>query len=123
MLVHDAGELHPVPAIAREIRRHLDRYGVSLRSETTVTAVAGGNALMLHGPAGPERLPADLIHLHPPYAAPDFIAASGLDADGTNGFIAVIRPPFGIAPSDASGQSEMLAISAMPAPAARCDIR
>jgi sulfide:quinone oxidoreductase len=23
MLVHDAGELHPVPAIAREIRRHL----------------------------------------------------------------------------------------------------
>jgi len=89
MLVHDADELHPVPAIAREIRRHLDRYGVSLRSETTVTAVAGGNALMLHGPAGPERLPADLIHLHPPYAAPDFVAASRLDADGTNGFISV----------------------------------
>jgi sulfide:quinone oxidoreductase len=89
MLVHDAGELHRVPAIAREIRRHLDRYGVSLRSETTATAVAGGNALMLHGPAGPERLPADLIHLHPPYAAPDFVAASGLDAEGTNGFIAV----------------------------------
>jgi sulfide:quinone oxidoreductase len=54
-----------------------------------VTAVAGGNALMLHGPAGPERLPADLIHLHPPYVAPDFVAASGLDADGTKGFIAV----------------------------------
>jgi sulfide:quinone oxidoreductase len=54
-----------------------------------VTAVAGGNVPMLHGPAGSERLPADLIHLHPPYAAPDFVAASGLDADGTKGFIAV----------------------------------
>jgi NADPH-dependent 2,4-dienoyl-CoA reductase/sulfur reductase-like enzyme len=88
-LVHDADALHPVPAIAREIRRHLDRYGVSLRAETTVTAVVGGKALMVHGPAGPERLPADLIHLLPPYAAPEFVANSGLDADGTNGFIAV----------------------------------
>jgi sulfide:quinone oxidoreductase len=89
ILVHDAGELHPVPAIAREIRRHLERYGVSLRSDTTVTAVDGGNALVVQGPAGPERLDADLIHLLPPYAAPEFVAASGLDADGTNGFIAV----------------------------------
>jgi len=89
ILVHDADALHPVPAIAREVRRHLDRYGVTLRAETTVTAVAGGNALMVHGPAGPERLPADLIHLLPPYAAPEFVANSGLDADGTNGFIAV----------------------------------
>lgn len=61
---------------------------LSLRSENTVTAVADGNALMLDGPAGPEGLAADLIHLHPPYAAPDFVAASGLDANGTNGFIA-----------------------------------
>jgi NADPH-dependent 2,4-dienoyl-CoA reductase/sulfur reductase-like enzyme len=89
VLVHDADELHPVPAIAREIRRHLDRYGVSLRSETTVTAIADGNTLMLLGPAGPEQLPADLIHLHPPYAAPDLVAASGLDSAGTDGFIAV----------------------------------
>ena len=89
VLVHDADALHPVPAIAREIRRHLVRYGVTLRAETTVTAVAGGNALMVHGPAGPERLPADLIHLLPPYAAPEFVANSGLDGDGTNGFIAV----------------------------------
>ena len=89
ILVHDADALHPVPAIAREIRRHLDRYGVTLRAETTVKAVAGGNTLMVHGPAGPERLPADLIHLLPPYAAPEFVANSGLDADGTNGFIAV----------------------------------
>ena len=88
-LVHDAAALHPVPAIAREIRQHLDRYGVTLRAETTVTAVAGGNALMVQGPAGPERLPADLIHLLPPYAAPEFVANSGLDADGTDGFIAV----------------------------------
>jgi len=88
-LVNDADTLHPVPAIAREIRRHLDRYGVTLRAETTVTAVTSGRALMVHGPAGPERLPADLIHLLPPYAAPEFLANSGLDADGTNGFIAV----------------------------------
>ena len=44
---------------------------------------------MVHGPAGPERLPADLIHILPPYAAPEIVVASGLDADGTNGFIAV----------------------------------
>jgi len=54
-----------------------------------VTAVAGGKVLMVHGPAGPERLPADLIHLHSPHAAHEFVAASGLDADGTDGFIAV----------------------------------
>jgi hypothetical protein len=34
-----------------------------------------------------------------------------------------IRQPFGIAPFDASGRSEMPAISAMPAPAAGCDLK
>ena len=89
VLVHDATELHPVPAIAREIRRHLDRYGVSLRAGTSVIGVADGNALLLDGPSGRERLSADLIHLLPPYAPPGFVAESGLDAPGTGGFIAV----------------------------------
>ncbi len=89
VLVHDEHALHPVPAIARELERHVARYGVSQRSATTVAAVEGGDTLVLSGPSGIERLRADLIHLLPPYAAPALVTSSGLDAPGTGGFIAV----------------------------------
>lgn len=89
ILVHDAVELHPVPAIAREIRRHLDDYGVTLLARTSVGAIVDGDTLVLDGPAGRELLAADLIHLLPPYAPHTFVADSGLDAPGSEGFIAV----------------------------------
>lgn len=89
VLVHDQNDLHPVPAIARELRRHLDRYKVSVRSGTSVTAVEDGDTVVLAGSSGSERLRAHLIHLLPPYAAPAVVTESGLDAPGTAGFIAV----------------------------------
>ncbi len=89
ILVHDEETLHPVPKIAAEVHRHLTRYGVSVRSGTAVTAVENGNTAVLAGPTGIERRTADLIHLLPPYAAPAFVSASGLDAPDTGGFIAV----------------------------------
>ena len=89
ILVHDQEDLHPVPAIARELRRHVDRYGISVRSGASVAAVENGDTLLLAGSSDTERLRADLIHLLPPYAAPAVVTASGLDAPGTTGFIAV----------------------------------
>ncbi|MBO1771009.1 FAD/NAD(P)-binding oxidoreductase [Agrococcus sp. TF02-05] len=88
ILVHDGDRLHPVDAIAAEIRRHLDRYGIEARPSTHVVALRG-DEVDLAGPRGtiPER--ADLVHLHPPYRAPEVIRESGLDADGTGGFAAV----------------------------------
>ncbi|MDN5761037.1 MAG: NAD(P)/FAD-dependent oxidoreductase [Microlunatus sp.] len=89
VLAHEDARLHPVAAIAREIARHLDRFGVTVRLGTSVSAVEQGDTVLLDGISGPERLPADLIHLLPPYAAPALVADSGLDALGTGGFLAV----------------------------------
>ncbi len=88
VLVHDGEALHPVPEIAAEIARHLDGYGVRVLLRTRVAAIEAG-AVVLEGPEGRRTERAELVHLLPPYAAPELAAASGLDAPGTDGFLAV----------------------------------
>lgn len=88
VLVHEGARLHPVEAIGDEIRRHLEDYGVDVRLGTRIQSV-DGDAVMLIGPYGSGTEQADLIVLHAPYAAHAFVADSGLDAEGTGGFIAV----------------------------------
>lgn len=88
VLVHEGARLHPVDAIEREIRRHLDAYGVDVRLATRIERIDGG-AVALLGPEGSSVEHADLVALHPPYVAPRLIAESGLDGDGTGGFVAV----------------------------------
>ncbi len=91
VLVCDTAALHPVPRIDREIRDALARYSVTLRTRTRVVGVEeDGQVVVLDGgDGGVERLPVDLLHLLPPYTAPAFVAASGLDAPGTRGYLAV----------------------------------
>lgn len=88
VLVHEDTRLHEVEAIEQEIRRQLDGYGVDVRMGTRIQSIEG-DAVSLVGPYGSGAEHADLIVLHAPYAAPQLIADSGLDAEGTNGFIAV----------------------------------
>lgn len=88
ILVHAGGRLHPVEAIEREIRRQLERWGVEVRPATHVTGLHG-DVVDLAGPRGTSAERVDLVHLHPPYAAPRVIAESRLDAPGTGGFAAV----------------------------------
>jgi NADPH-dependent 2,4-dienoyl-CoA reductase/sulfur reductase-like enzyme len=89
VLVNQDQELHPVRAIAAELERHLGRFGVKVKRGTIMAAVDHGDTAVLEGPGGRERMQADLIHVLPPYAAPAFIADSGLDALDTHGFLAV----------------------------------
>ena len=103
----------------------LDRDGVSLRPDTTAAAVADGKALVLHGPSRPRTgRPRSSITSTRRTLCRDFVAASRLDADGTNGFIAVdpdtlrhraFRRVWAV--------GNALAIWAMPDRAVRCAIR
>lgn len=88
VLVHEGARLHHVEPIEQEIRRHLDGYGIDVRLGTRIQSI-DGDAVALIGPYGTGTEHADLIVLHAPYAPHAFIAESGLDAEGTGGFIAV----------------------------------
>ncbi|WP_347754110.1 FAD/NAD(P)-binding oxidoreductase [Agrococcus sp. ProA11] len=88
VLVHEGARLHAVEPIEREIRRHLDAYGVDVRLDTRIERIDGG-AVALAGPDGTTVEHADFVALHPPYAAPQLIADSGLDGERTGGFIAI----------------------------------
>jgi sulfide:quinone oxidoreductase len=85
VLVHEAARLHRVDAIERELRRQLDGRGIEVRLGTRIVAI-DGDRVELDGPAGATAERADLIHLHPPYAAAAVVADSGLDAPSTGGF-------------------------------------
>lgn len=87
-LLHDETTLHIVPEIEREWRRHFEAAGVELRLGTRVAAVEG-DEVVLASSAGETRERVDLLHLLPPYAASPLVAASGLDAPGTQGFVDV----------------------------------
>jgi len=88
VLVHEGARLHPVEPIAEEIRRHLDDYGVDVRLGTRIQTIDGEEVALI-GPYGTGTEHADLLVLHAPYAAHAFIADSGLDAEGSGGFVAV----------------------------------
>lgn len=88
VLVHEGARLHPVAAMETEIRRHLESYGIDVRLGTRITRV-DGDAVELTGPHGTVVEHTDLLHLHPPYAAPAFVRDSGLDAPSSDGYAAV----------------------------------
>ncbi len=85
VLVHEGSRLHRVDAIERELRKHLERYGVEVRLDTRVVGLDGAS-VELEGPAGRTVERADLIHLHAPYVAPAVIADSGLAGPASGGF-------------------------------------
>ncbi|GAA2172668.1 FAD/NAD(P)-binding oxidoreductase [Agrococcus versicolor] len=88
VLVHDESRLHPVADIEGEWRRHLDGAGIDVRLGVRVAAVEG-DEVVLASEAGERRERVDLLHLLPPYAAAPVVAASALDAPGTDGFVDV----------------------------------
>ncbi|WP_199421824.1 NAD(P)/FAD-dependent oxidoreductase [Actinotalea solisilvae] len=74
----------------RELRAAADAYGVRVRTGTTVEQVDGERrTLRVRGADGVEELAYDALYLAPPHRAPAWIAGSGLDAEGTDGFVAV----------------------------------
>ncbi|WP_203136495.1 NAD(P)/FAD-dependent oxidoreductase [Microbacterium sp. JZ31] len=87
-LLHDGDRLHPVEPLEAEIRRHLDAYGIELTLGARVTGVEGRTVTVERQGRG-EEVQTDLLHLLPPYKAPDLIRESGLDEPGTGGFAAV----------------------------------
>lgn len=87
-LLHDGDALHPVAEIDAEIHRHLEAYGIELTLGARVDGIDGGTVTVdVQGRR--EEVETDLLHLLPPYKAPDLIPASGLDGPGTGGFAAV----------------------------------
>lgn len=88
VLVHEGEALHPVPRIAAEVGRHLDRYGVRTIARSRLVAIEGDDAV-LEGPDGERRERVALLHLLPPYAPQPLVAASGLDGPGSGGFVDV----------------------------------
>lgn len=74
----------------RELRAAAEAYGVRVRTGATVEAVDGERrTLRLRRAGGTEELGYDALYLAPPHRAPAWIAESGLDAEGTDGFVAV----------------------------------
>lgn len=74
----------------RELRAAAERFGVHVRTRTTVEAVDGGTrTLRLSTPDGPGTTTYDALVIAPPHRAPAWVAASGLSAPGSDGFVAV----------------------------------
>lgn len=74
----------------RELRAAAERYGVHVRTGTTVESVdIHTRELHLRTPTGEERLHYDAWHLTPPHRAPSWVADSGLAGPASGGFLAV----------------------------------
>jgi sulfide:quinone oxidoreductase len=86
LLVEGPSLVHHAEA-DRELRAAADRYGVLVRTGTTVERVdAGSRTLHL---AGGGSLTYDVLYLAPPHRAPGWVAASGLSTPADDGFVAV----------------------------------
>ncbi|WP_046529616.1 NAD(P)/FAD-dependent oxidoreductase [Cellulomonas sp. FA1] len=73
-----------------ELRAAARRYGVRVRTGTTVTRVDGqGRTLEVASPDGPRTLGYDALYVAPPHRAPAWVAASGLAGAGSDGFVDV----------------------------------
>ncbi|MBX9245000.1 FAD-dependent oxidoreductase [Actinotalea ferrariae] len=73
-----------------ELRTAAESYGVALRTGTAVEAIdPSARTLRLRTPDGAAETRYDALYLAPPHRAPAWVAASGLDADGSDGFVAV----------------------------------
>lgn len=74
----------------RELRAAAGRYDVRVRTGTTVERVdPGARTLHLRTPDGTGTLGYDALYLAPPHRAPEWVAAGGLDDEGSDGFAAV----------------------------------
>lgn len=74
----------------RELRAAADDYGVRVRTGTTLERVdAATRTLHLRMSDAAETLPYDALYVAPPHRAPDWVAASGLASDDSEGFVAV----------------------------------
>lgn len=74
-----------------EIMRAVDRYGIELRTDSTLAEVdAAAGEIAVASPSGTERIAFDLLNVVPPQSAPVWIRESGLAsaADG-DGFVEV----------------------------------
>lgn len=74
----------------RELRAAAESYGVRVRTGTAVTSVdAAARTVAVRTPDGADVLTYDALFLVPPHRAPGWVAGSGLDAPGSDGFVAV----------------------------------
>ena len=89
-LVHEGEALVGEERADRELRAAAERFGVRVRTRTTVDSVdAQRQTLRLSGPDGSDELRYDAFYLAPPHRAPGWIAASGLAGATSDGFVAV----------------------------------
>lgn len=79
-----------------EIMRSIDRYGIELRTQSSLIEVdAAASEAVIASPGGVERISFDLINVVPPQSAPNWIAESGLsgrrggNGADEDGFVAV----------------------------------
>lgn len=75
-------------AIDRELQKAAARYGIEMRTSTTVRAIrAEERVLETTSPDGPADIGYDLLHFTPGVRAPGWISASSL-SDGDSSFVA-----------------------------------
>jgi sulfide:quinone oxidoreductase len=86
LLVEGPSLVHHAEA-DRELRAAADRFGVHVRTRTTVERVDPASRT-LHLVGG-GSLTYDALYLAPPHRAPHWVAASGLDSPTSDGFVAV----------------------------------
>lgn len=89
-LLVEADRLVDLDRADRELRAAAEDFGVRVRTATTVESVdASSRTLRVRSASGWDELHYDALYLAPPHRAPEWVAASGLDAPGSDGFVAV----------------------------------
>lgn len=78
-----------IPAIDRELEKAAARYGIDVRTATSVRSIrAQDRVLETTSPDGAAEIGYDLLHFTPEHRAPGWISASGL-SEGDSSFVAV----------------------------------
>lgn len=76
--------------IASRLRAWVDQYGIRVLSSTRLDRVGAAEQIVhVSGPEGDEALAYDFLHLTPTHKAQPWIAAAGLHADHTQGYVDV----------------------------------
>ncbi|MFS0699302.1 NAD(P)/FAD-dependent oxidoreductase [Cellulomonas sp. 179-A 4D5 NHS] len=89
-LLVEADRLVDLDRADRELRAAAEDLGVRVRTATTVESVdAASRTLRVRSAGGSSDLHYDALYLAPPHRAPGWVAESGLDAPGSDGFVAV----------------------------------
>ena len=89
-LLVEGTALVPERRADRALREAADRFGVRVRTQTTVEAVdPAAQTVRLRTADGPDQLRYDALYLAPPHRAPEWVSASDLSSDAAGGFLAV----------------------------------